>query len=265
MKPFPSQGNHGDRPDEPQVLPLSMPMLTSSERYSTSNRRVGNCGVSRAYPWLMVLSTAVAALFCILYITKPVIAPEPAMIAPGGSLPAVMPEQSREQAIGESSASLSEPADEKSAGQIAEAVQPVAGDPREVIATPSSGSAFEETNLRIQHILTAEAPGGQLDRIVLDVPVLYQSRGLRWTAAEVAEARMLLARLMDYQEQSRALRSEALVLLDSWNSLVERSIPATELRADSPSLPFNQQDASSAPRPAAFLSTEAIQIKPPTQ
>ena len=122
--------------------------------------------------------------------------------------------------------------------------------------------AFEQTNLRIQHILTAEAPGGHLARINLDVPVLYQSRNLRWTAAEVTEARALLARLADYQEKSRTLRVEGAELLDSWNHLIGRSIPAGDLRADSPTLPANQQDAADAPRPAGLDTRELIQIQP---
>ncbi len=122
--------------------------------------------------------------------------------------------------------------------------------------------AFEETNLRVQHVLTAETPGGQLARIDIDVPVLYQSRNLRWTAAEVPDARALLIRLADYQEKSRTLRGEGVALLDSWNRLVGRSIPAGDLRADSSTLPVNQLDAAGAPRPAGLNTIESIQIQP---
>ena len=146
--------------------------------------------------------------------------------------------------------------------QHAAAVKPLPADPRRVLPGPSSASAFEETNLRIQHILTAEAPGGHLDRIDIDVPVLYQSRNLRWTATEVEEARTLLARLMDYQEKSQTLRAEGVQLLESWNHLIGKSIPATDLRADSPSLPENQQDAADLPRPAGTITTESIQLQP---
>jgi hypothetical protein len=51
-------------------------------------------------------------------------------------------------------------------------------------------------------------------------------------------------------------------LLNDWNRLIEKSLPATELRADSPSLPANQQDAADAPRPAGLISTDSIQIRP---
>jgi hypothetical protein len=238
------------------MLALSVPFIPASGEYSSHNRRSGSCATSRAYPWLLVLSTLVAALFCLLYMTKPVIVPPPAMIAPAmtGAAPAAEG-KSAEPAIAPLLPGNSLPGEQT--------VEPVASDPREARVAPPASAAFEETNLRIQHILTADTPAGTLDRIVLDVPVLYQSRGLRWTPAEVEQARDLLVRLMDYQDQSRALRAEGLVLLDAWNSLVERSIPAGELRADSPSLPSNQQDAAAAPRPADFISSESIQIQSP--
>lgn len=140
--------------------------------------------------------------------------------------------------------------------------RPVTAGSREMQTSTHPTEAFEQTNLRIQHILTAEAPGGHLSKIDLDVPVLYQSRNLRWTAAEVTQARELMARLADYQEKSRSLRSEGVELLESWNHLIERSIPAGALRADSPTLPTNQQDAADTPRPPGLDTTELIRIQP---
>jgi hypothetical protein len=148
---------------------------------------------------------------------------------------------------------------EKSSSAHADRAVPV--DPRRILPAPPSTDVFEETNLRVQHILTAEAPGGHLDRIDIDVPVLYQSRSLRWSTEEVAEARELLARLMDYQEKSRQLRSEGVALLDSWNHLIGNSIPAAQLRADSPSLPENEQDYTLTPSQPGLTTSEAIQIK----
>ena len=70
---------------------------------------------------------------------------------------------------------------------------------------------------------------------------------------------------MDFQEKSRQLRAEGVELLDTWNHLIGKSIPASELRADSPSLPENQEDAADAARPAALITTESIQIQPSGQ
>lgn len=236
----------------PAVLPPNMGM------YSTSNRRTITSTSQKLYPWLLCASTGVAALFCLMYITKPVIVantnngmanpvptytekPQPTKPGPPSSL---MPSTSQL------------PGEKPSAN-----ARPQAANPRQ-LPSASPSAPFEETNLRIQHILTAETPGGSIARIDLEVPVLYQSRNLRWTSSEVAEARTLLIKLSDYQEKSRLLRAEGIQLLDSWNHLIDRSIPAGQLRADSPTLPINQQDAADAPRPAGLSSAESIQIQP---
>jgi hypothetical protein len=124
-------------------------------------------------------------------------------------------------------------------------------------------AGLEETNLHVQHILTAETASGHSDRIELTVPVLYRSRYLLWSESEVDTARTLMEKLVRYQEQSRLLREEGHELLTEWNKLVNSSLPSEALRADSPSLPSNQQDANNAPRPSGWTSTELIQIKGP--
>ena len=233
MNPLPA---HNAEPPKPAAVaaPASLDTLVSTAaRYSNSNRRALT-GHTRVYPWLLMASTAVAALFCLLYVTKPVIVQQV-----GPALSPVIPAISATQ-------------------------EPVSPSPPEVKAMPSARApaAFEETNLQIQHILTAEAPGGHQVKIDLNVPVIYQSRNLRWTPTEVANARELLLRLGEYQENSQILRTQGSELLDAWNALVERSIPASTLRADSPTLLTNQSDAADAPRPAGLDTTELIQLKP---
>lgn len=245
MKPLPSHIS-----DVLKATDSEMPALaTAAAPYSSSNRRTST---SHAYPWLLFTSTSVAALFCFMYITKPVIqtvhsTPENPVVSkpiPPATDSVLPPVQNRLPDVKPSGKASSRDAG-VSAG-----------------ATPSTFTAFEQTNLRIQHILTAETPGGHLAKIDLDVPVLYQSRNLRWTPTEVAEARGLLTRLTDYQEKSRMLRAEGAELLDSWNRLIEHSIPTGILRADSPTLPTNQQDAADTPRPAGLNTNELIKIQP---
>lgn len=248
MKPLPAQTASIVKTAD-QAMPSLPSVLTApSAAYSTSNRRTSACPTQRAYPFLLFASTAIAATFCVMYITKPVIqasqtvsppyATQPVFVkaAPPSAKSGMMPDKDR--LPGEKPANASPP------------------------SASSSATSFEQTNLRIQHILTAESPGGHLSKIDLDVPVLYQSRNLHWTPEEVAEARELLVRLADYQEKSRMLRLGGAELFDAWNRLIERSIPATDLRADSPTLPGNQLDAADAPRPAGLDTTELIQIQP---
>ena len=262
MKPIPAPKSSAGLPTDGSMPTLPSPLVTPMGEYSASNRRASPaCGAQRAYPWLLLFSTAVAALFCLLYITKPVYIPSPAMIAPASPIKTTTAEKPQPSPASSTTPSASMlPAQDKLPGEGD--AKPIPSDPRKVSAAPPAVSQFEETNLRIQHVLTAEAPGGQLDRIILDVPVLYQSRNLRWTPDEVTAARDLLVRLMDYQDKCRSLRAEGISLLDSWNHLIERSIPATQVRADSPTLPANQQDAADAPRPAGLMSTDSIQIQP---
>lgn len=248
MRPIPAQNSAAIKASENSIPSAIVPPVAD---YSHANRRASTCGVQRAYPCLLLASTAVAALFCFLYITKPVINGPQAGVA-------------TENPLATEPAPAAVPAPVEAGLMPSQKLLP-GEKPRgvgESVPQAPALAQFEQTNLRIQHILTADAPNGHRAKINIDVPVLYQSRNLRWTAAEVADARVLLARLADYQENSRALRAEGSELLDSWNQLVGRSIPASELRADSPSLPENQQGSVPAPRPAGLDTTELIQIQP---
>ncbi|NQX02427.1 hypothetical protein HQ447_17350 [bacterium] len=249
MKPLPAQTPHALQTIDVSSAPTSNGLAA---HYSTTNRRSTPSCVPRIYPWLLVLSTAVAAAFCLLYITKPVMEmPQPAIPAMAGQPVAAPP-----AVAASAKPNLMMPAKDRLPGETA------TQEPAGVAQPPVSVAAFEQSNLRVQHILTAEAPGGHLAKIDLDVPVLYQSRNLRWTATEVARARELLIRLSDYQEKTRVLRAEGSALLSAWNQLIEQSIPAAELRADSPTLPSNQRDTADVPRPAGLDTHELIQIQP---
>ena len=81
MKPIPAPKSATVHTSDGGMPALPSPLVTPTGEYSASNRRASPaCGAQRAYPWLLFFSTAVAAVFCLLYITKPVIIPAPAMI-----------------------------------------------------------------------------------------------------------------------------------------------------------------------------------------
>lgn len=251
MKPLPAQNPASIRAADSTMPSLPPALSPQPASFSKANRRASGSAGQRVYPWLLCTSTMVAATFCLLYITKPVIMASQQT----GTDYAETPVSAR-LAAPATNVSLM-PGKDRLPGE-----KPAAAAATGSVSAPAPAAAFEQTNLRIQHILTAEAPGGHLARIDLDVPVLYQSRNLRWTPEEVAQARALLARLADYQEKSQTLRAEGAELLDAWNHLVESSIPAGQLRADSPTLPTNQQDAADTPRPAGLDTTELIKIQP---
>ena len=240
----------------PHSIPTALPQVGTP--YSTSNRKSQVTQITRVYPWLLMASTLVAGFFCYLYLTKPVLlpAPEPIVLYPGSVSSGGSP------TAGAGEKSLTGPALDRLPGDAPGAGKPALVDPRSS-AFKKNGlqSAYEETNLRVQHVLTAEAPGGELNQITLNVPVLYRSRNLLWSQQDVSKARDLLIRLSDYQERTRSLRAEGVSLLDAWNHLIDRSIPASGLRADSPSLTGNQMEPSANPRPSALDTSEAVRIQ----
>lgn len=212
----------------------SSPKQTTAAKTGTKeNRRQPDAGPHVVMSCLLLCSTALAALFCYLYITKPVleIQPHPIRIT------------------------ATQPTKQETLDQA-----PPPSSPKTKAKAPTH-AGLEETNLRVQHILTAETADGHSDRIELTVPVLYRSRYLRWTESEVHSARTLMEKLVRYQEQSRLLREEGHTLLTEWDQLVSRALPSDALRADSPSLPSNQEDADHSPRPSGWKSTELIQIQ----
>lgn len=231
------------------VLPVSHASKPNSKRPATEQP-----GHTLAYPWLLLVSTTMAAVFCFMYITKPMNSLAPSLTV----RPSTDPEQASPPADEETQATGLLPDPERLPGDKAVPTEPDPKSARSSRPTPT----FEETNLQIQHVLSAEAPGGDLSRIVINVPVLYQSRNLGWTADDIAESRKLLVQLSAYQEKVRALREESTALLAAWNRLVDSSIPDTLLRADSPSLTANQGVAEIDPKKGGLDSAEAIQIQP---
>lgn len=229
MKELPKQ----DQPEAEVKKTKSMPILplnTDPTSYSTSNRRAPGCPIQRLYPWLLFASTAVAATFCLAYISKPVIL--------------AAPTSQQQESLNTAASANSTTSKKQNTLLPNQKALPGSEENSNKRAAPSAPltSDFEETNIRIQHVLDAEFPSGDVSRIIVDVPVLYRSRNLRWTQNEAARARVLLNRLAAYQNQVRNLRSEGTQLLDEWNSLMTGSIPGEALRADSPSLPANQRD-----------------------
>lgn len=240
--------------EEPGLSSASAPPIAHASKPNSKRLAAEHPGHTLAYPWLLLVSTTMAAVFCFMYITKPMNALAPTLAVK----PVANPTQSTDptETTGSKPPGLL-PDSQRLPGDAGTPLQPKPATPRASRPSPT----FEETNLQIQHVLSAEAPGGDLSRIVINVPVLYQSRNLGWTASDVAESRKLLNQLSAYQEKVRALRDESTSLLAAWNRLVDSSVPDTVLRADSPSLTANQGTAESSSKPSGLDSAEAIQIQ----
>lgn len=253
MKPLPNPERSENRS---RRMLSDLPVLQSNSPSPANHRRTGG-PIVKIYPWLLLLSTALSVTFGVLYITKPVIqmagqaqkpievAPEKLQKAPGNEAPKLAAQPVSPPPL--------------LPGNRLPGEKITAKPPRQVSA---GTSATEQTNLSVQHVLNAQVAQGDICRIILDVPVVYKSRQLRWTQGEVEEARGLLGRLADYQEKTTMLRQEGSQLLADWNRLINRSIPAGDLRADSPSLPENQGGSALLNVPASLNTSESIQLKP---
>lgn len=259
MKPIPSEEN----PKESMRPIPGMPTDHSQVSYSEGNRRSASVSGQWIYPWLLFASTGVAATFCLAYITKPVIVTNnPPVVSPVALDPELKPV-----------ASSGSPKPDLPPGIILPDPDRLPGDPGLASAdnpggkppTASHKSDFEETNIRVQHVLDAESSNGEVDRIIVDVPVLYRSRNLHWTQEETAEARKLLESLTLHQAKIRTLRDEGSDLLDSWNRLMGSSIPSDALRADSPSLPSNQFDPLAPEGAGGEETTDTIKLSRPDE
>ncbi|MGJ8643259.1 MAG: hypothetical protein ACSHX9_07615 [Luteolibacter sp.] len=249
MKPLPTpKAPEAEKKEKVSGLPLN----PDPSIYSSTNRKVNSYPIQSVYPWLLFASTAIAATFCLAYITKPYIIEGPLISTEA---------EQREVAS-------NYPAQKNTSDSLLPAGDALPGNNRPSPSNPgetptASGADFEETNIRIQHVLDAESPSGDISRIIVDVPVLYQSRNLRWSQQEADEARELLARLSIHQEKTRALRDEGTQLLAAWNDLMDRSVPTAALRADSPSLPENQYDPLAPIGSSAGDTIETIELQKP--
>lgn len=248
MKPLPSQDSTTETKHDMPFLSLN----ANPGSYSIANRRVNSGPLQRAYPWLLFASTAVAAAFCFAYFNKSAVSPvstTPIVSEKNDTLtnPATLPLGS-EKIIPNGNTSPAGPSDDS--------LPPVSGPiPDSVLATE-----YEETNIRIQHVLEAESPTGDISRIVIDVPVLYRSGNLRLTRMQAEEARVILDKLELYQKNVSSLRTEGIALCTAWDSLIAESLPVGALSSDSPSLPKNQRNLPSPESTSG--TTESIKIPP---
>jgi hypothetical protein len=227
-----SSGQEYGREKRPHDIILDLSPRQDS--FSYANRRSASTMAQRFYPWLLSASTVIAAVFCFAYITKPVLVTQSPGIEPTSEANPITPI---------SNTSIPKPAAIRKILPGEKPKNHTAASKRETPPAPVT-SGFEETNIRMQHILDAKSTSGDIHRIVIDVPALYKSRNLRWSQDDAAQARLLLRRLEEYQEKSRALRDEGAIILGDWNSLMDASVPNHVLRADSPSISTNLSKSS---------------------
>lgn len=216
--------------------------------------------LEKAYPWLLGISTCLSALLCWMYVSKPVVVQE-VIQKPDTQIADTAPVVDQEPLVSGENKSVSAnelmPSDtglptsnRKKETSPTPSQTPVAVSSKNLVSavnTSEQGPGWEKTNLKVQHILSADDGSGELEKIVLNVPVIYETRNMRWTPVKIENARNILSRLMIYERNLNNLRREGTSILNDWNQLVKETVPAATLRADSPSLPYNHDQQSISP------------------
>lgn len=224
------------------------------------------------YPWLLGASTCLSVVLCWMYVTKPVIAASvdftgdeaistdhnlvTSMNTDTGSANLLLPtsEPGDEDTSPNASVEGLMPSSESLPGSSASEGANVSKDiDLTKAASPSPvdklmESGWEKTNHKVQHALQADFGSGDVESILIDVPVFYQSRTMRWSPDDIKTARGLLSRLLIYEANINKLKLEGEAILIEWNGLLEKTLPNSSLRADSLSLPYNHSSlATEAP------------------
>lgn len=212
----------------------------STTTHSPSNE------VPLTYKFLLSFSTLCAVSFCWLYVTKPAQVIGSSFANDLTPVEKEMTETVTDKAEISSFAALASsslPGDRAQRPMVANAKAKSSTIPLAKTASTDGRVGWEETNDRIQHVLTAQE-GNHTERIILQVPVIYQTRGLRLGTQEAKEAARILRALKIYQQQITKLYQDGKNIQQAWDSLLLRAQPISALRADSPSLPDTQHPDS---------------------
>lgn len=100
-----------------------------------------------------------------------------------------------------------------------------------------ANQGYESTNLKVQQAALLGLEDGRLQKVLLEIPVLYRSRQLRLDKELIGELHGLREELAIYQSKVREVRSEGDQLLNKWEIFLAKALPVAALRADSLSLP----------------------------
>ena len=217
----------------------------SPSRMNTSTSQ-SSTDVSLTYKFLLIFSTLAAVFFCWLYVTKPtqIIQASPLQTA---SMTPLADNHNPTTKEGTQQHIVDAPSlPGLSSAENKEITPSNANDGVELAPSDSTTQlvGYEETNDAIQHVLIAKSESTS-ERIILEVPVIYQTRGLRFSPAESNEAGRILRALKIYHSQIKKLHTDGVNIQKAWDQLLIKSQPIEALRADSPSLPQNTGTHSS--------------------
>jgi hypothetical protein len=107
----------------------------------------------------------------------------------------------------------------------------------EKAAHESDTSLWEPTGITVSRVfLATDGAKGEVRKIPMNVPVLYESRLLALDKDKQRAVARLLDKLVAYRTRLAAIRKEGTDLLTEWNQIVSSSTPQDLLLSDSPTL-----------------------------
>jgi len=101
----------------------------------------------------------------------------------------------------------------------------------------SDTSLWEPTGITVSRVfLATDGAKGEVRKIPMNVPVLYESRLMALDKDKQRAVARLLDKLVSYRTRLAAIRKEGADLLAEWNQIISSSTPQDLLLSDSPTL-----------------------------
>jgi hypothetical protein len=110
------------------------------------------------------------------------------------------------------------------------------GNPEKVV-DGSDASVWEPTAITVNRVfLATDGSKGEVRKVPMNVPVLYESRLLALDKDKQRAIARLLDKLVSYRTRLAAMRKEGADLLTEWNQIISSGTPQDLLLSDSPTL-----------------------------
>ena len=214
VEPFPVKRWNEPLPIAVEGRPIPNP---SEEKPETKS-------LTRFYPPLLFFSTTLTAVFLYLYTTKPVIVENS-----GGATVVSTTQDAKAVQLVEN---IPAPAEKEELSPWPEAEALIANELPGLTPLRSEQSEAPEmiaTTLGVEQIVEVASLNGELEKFTVSLPVLYPENVLSWNAESIAEAQQLAGDIEAHLEQVRAVQTNGVALLESWNRLVSKSVPKSVL------------------------------------
>ena len=207
VEPFPVRRWNEPLPIAVEGRPLPHPSSEKTEAKS----------LTRFYPPLLFLSTALTGVFLFLYLSKPVIVSEQPVLEPVAPVAAVSTSENLENDPLLEELSPWPEADILTSNHLP-GLSPL-------VKSELSEPSMLPTTLGVEQIVKVESLNGELEEFTVSLPVLYPENMLSWNTESIAAAQQLATDIEAHLKQVSAVQANGVKLLEDWNRLVSQSTP----------------------------------------